>query len=125
MNSIESLAALLVAHESGEQIAKTIAELLLNDEGTFLLAAKLDEINDTLELQKQELSTLEKEVLKVVEASDIPLTADKVAEKATKRSLKYRNHASATLRRLAQKGRIVQVGKDGQTILYSRKESPC
>jgi len=121
MNSIESLGALLGAHKSGERIARDIAELLLDDDSTSFLLEKMEERKSALALLGQKLSALEQEALNIVEASDVSLTADQVAQKATKRSLKYRNHASTALKRLVQKGRIVQAGKNGQTILYSKK----
>ena len=123
MNSIESVKALLSAHESGEQIARNISKLLLDDEGTRLLEDKLEEATNTLMLRRQELSAPEREVLNIVENSDISLTADDVAGKATKRFLKYRNHASTVLGRLVEKGRIIRAGKNGGKILYSKKGS--
>jgi len=123
MNSIKSLEALLVAHESGEQIAKSLAELLLDDDSSFLLLEKIEEVKDASMLLRQKLSKSEQEILNIIEASDNSLTVDQVAQKAISRSLKYRNHASSALNRLVRKGRIVQAGKNGQTILYSRKES--
>jgi Fe2+ or Zn2+ uptake regulation protein len=122
MDSINSLRVLLTAHESGQKIARTIAELLIDEEGTILLEEKLEEVKHSLKLLCQKLSASEQDVLRIVESSNGPVSVDQVVERTTKRSLRYRNHASMTLRHLLQKGRIKRVGKDGQMVLYSKKE---
>ncbi len=105
---LQRLLALLQVDKEGEQIAEKLNQILVDRRKRTLLLVKLQEIEQTVGALGQEVSLTpsEAEVVRLIQDARRPLSAQEVTERASGRleSLKYRQHASATLNSLVDKG---------------------
>ncbi len=124
MGNLEQLLALLQVDEHGEFIAGKLSQVLVDKRKRSLLLVKIQEIEDALQSLGQEirLTPSETEAMRIIRDASKPLTASELAESASGgrlESLKYRQHASASLNSLVEKGVAGKVRGPGRQLYFT------
>ena len=123
MGNLEQLLALLQVDEHGEFIAGKLSQVLVDKRKRSLLLVKIQEIEDALQSLGQEirLTPSETEAFRIIRDASKPLTASELTERASGRleSLKYRQHASASLNSLVEKGVLGKVRGPGRQLYFT------
>ena len=114
MANINKLAALLKLDEDGEWFAGKLSQYLVDENKRELLKLKVSEVDEDYLSMNQDLTLTQSEadVLRMVHDANKPLTASDITTQSGPDrvdSLKYRQHASATLNRLVDKGLLGKV----------------
>ena len=108
MSDVEKLKALLDTDENGEEIAKILNRLIIDENKRNLLVMKLVEIEKEFATYEQEISFTKSEetVMNTVISNPKPLTTDEITKKVGDKfkSLQHKSHVSATLQSLIRKG---------------------
>ena len=124
MANISKLAALLELDEDGEWLAGKFNQYLVDEKKRELLKLKISEMDAAYLSMSQDLTLTQSEadVLKMVHAANKPLTASDISNKSgpgVVDSLKYRQHASATLNKLVHKSLLGRVPKQGRNMYFA------
>ena len=120
----ERLVALLAIDEEGERLAGQLTHILVDEQKRELLRLKLDEISES-DLVSQHDITLtrsEADVLRIVQGANMPLTASDIVDRSgpdAVDSLRYRQHASATLNKLVVKDFLGKVQGPGRSTYFA------
>ena len=124
MGNISKLAALLELDEDGEWLAGKFSQCLVDEKKRELLKPKLSEVDEAYWSMNQDLTLTpsEADVLRMVHDANKPLTASDITTKSGPGmvdSLKYRQHASATLNKLVDKGLLGKVPNRGRGMYFA------
>ena len=122
--NFSQLLALLQVDEDGDWLASKLNQYLVDETKRELLKQKLSEIEDTYLSMNQDITLTQSEadVLRIVQNANKPLTAFDITEESGPGmidSLKYRQHASATLNRLVEKGLLGKVRGRGRGTYFA------
>ena len=118
------LAALLELDEDGEWFAGKFSQYLVDEKKRELLKLKVSEVDEAYLSMNQDLTLTQSEadVLRVVHEANKPLTASDITTQSGPGivdSLKYRQHASATLNKLVDKGLLGKVPSQGRSMYFA------
>jgi hypothetical protein len=116
------LTALLQLDERGEYLVELLSRALVDRRKRRLLLIKLHEIEDDQYTQEEDpvLTPSEAEVFRVVLEARKPVTTAEVQELASSASLsRYRQHASATLNGLTDKGLLGKARGPGRAMYFA------
>ena len=124
MANISKLAALLELDEDGEWLAGKFSQYLVDEKKRELLKLKISEVDEAHLSMNQDftLTQSEADVLRMVIDANKPLTASDItaqSELGKVDSLKYRQHASATLNKLVGKGLLGKVPSQGRGTYFA------
>jgi hypothetical protein len=123
MSDIQRLLALLQVDEYGEAIARRLNQALVDGRKRSLLLLKLEEIENSVQTLAQEitLTPSEAETIRMIQEARKPLTTLEITERAGggAESLKYRQHASASLNGLVGKGLLGKVRGPGRQMYFT------
>jgi len=125
MNSgdIQRLLVLLQVDSEGEDIAEKLNRILVDRRKRLLLMVKLQEVEEMVKALEQEVSLTpsETEVVRIIRDARKPLAAQEITEGASGRleSLRYRQHASATLNSLVDKGVLGKLKGRGRILYFT------
>jgi len=118
------LAALLELDEDGEWFAGKFSQYLVDEKKRELLKLKVSEVDEAYLSMNQDLTLTQSEadVLRVVHEANKPLTASDITTQSGPsmvHSLKYRQHASATLNKLVDKGLLGKVPSQSRGTYFA------
>ena len=118
------LAALLELDEDGEWLAGKFSQYLVDEQKRELLKLKVSEIDDAYLSMNQDLTLTQSEadVWRMVHDANKPLTASDITTQSGPGivdSLKYRQHASATLNKLVDKGLLGKVPSQSRGTYFA------
>lgn len=122
--NLNQLHALLQVDEDGDWFASKLNQYLVEENKRELLKQKLSEIEDTdLSVNRDiTLTQSEADVLRIVQDANKPLAAFDITKESGPGivdSLKYRQHASATLNRLVEKGLLGKFRGRGRSTYFA------
>ena len=124
MGNISKLAALLELDEDGEWLAGKFSQDLVDEQKREVLKLKVSEIDDAYLSMNQDLTLTQSEadVWRMVHDANKPLTASDITTQSGPGivdSLKYRQHASATLNKLVDKGLLGKVPSQSRGTYFA------
>jgi hypothetical protein len=118
------LAALLELDEDGEWFAGKFSQYLVDEKKRELLKLKVSEVDEAYLSMNQDLTLTQSEadVLRMVHDANKPITASDITTQSGPgiiHSLKYRQHASATLNKLVDKGLLGKVPSQSRGTYFA------
>ena len=124
MTSFDQLVALLKVDKDREWLAAKLSQYLVDEKKRELLKLKLSEVDEAYLSMNQDitLTPSEADVLRIVQKANKPLMASDITTQSGPgivNSLKYRQHASATLNKLVEMGLLGKVPSQGRGTYFA------